>query len=402
MTWMEARHEGRLAREAKDYPRYRAALQALYDQSGSVHLLHDLAAIDVLLGDRSRAVAELGQIASEGMGLDLDADADLAPLKSDPAWPSLVQRMRANRAPVASARPFAALPKEGLVAEDVAYDADRATFFVSSVRRRKILALDAKTGVARDFVAPGDHGIAGVLGLSLQGTTLWATTADFPLVDGYDPSAKRPTELLAYDARTGALLRRLGLPADGDEHALTDLTATPDAVYVSDAVGAAVYVLARGKEALVRLTAPGALASPQTPTLSADGKALFIPDYARGIAVLRLDTGDLHWLGRAEGVALGDIDGLYRTADGFLAVQNGMEPPRVAHFLAAPDGRRIARADVLERATPGLGEPTHGVVVDGAFYFIVSSGWSRFDDDGKPQKNAPPDEPAIWMIGATK
>jgi hypothetical protein len=373
-------------------------MQSLYDQSGSVWVLHDIAAADILLGDRHRAIAEVEELAAEGLAVDLDTDTDLNPLKTEAAWPSLTERMHANQTPVASARPFTALPKEDLVTEDVAYDPSSKTFFVSSVHRRKVLAVDAATGTARDFVASGDHGIAGVLGLSVQGTTLWGTTADFPIVDGYDAHAKRPTELVAWDLHTGKLLESIGLPPDGADHALTDLTSTPDTVYVSDAVGAAVYALARGAHALQRITRPGDLASPQTPAVSADGRALFIPDYARGIAHLDLGTGELRWLGRGPGVALTGIDGLYLTFDGFLAVQNGMAPARLARFVAAEDGRSLARATVVERATPGLGDPTHGVFVDGAFYFIVSAGWDRFGDDGKPKQGAPPDAPAIWVV----
>jgi hypothetical protein len=115
-----------------------------------------------------------------------------------------------------------------------------------------------------------------------------------------------------------------------------------------------------------------------------------------------LATKEMRWMERADGVAITGIDGLYRTESGFFAVQNGMEPPRVARLVPTPDGRGIARAEVLERGTPGLGEPTHGVFAGGAFYFIASSGWGRFDDDGTPKKDPPPDAPAIWVLGAVK
>ncbi len=399
MTWTEARHEGHLALEAKDQRRYRAALQALYDLSGDVWLLHDLAAVDVVLGDRPRAISEVGMLASEGLGVDLEADPELSALKSDAGWPALVERMRGNRAPVAGARRFAQLPSDDLVAEDIAYDAATQTFFVSSVRKRKIVAVDARTGAARDFVPSRAHGIGGVAGLALRGATLFATTADFPLVEGHDPATPLPTGVLAFDARSGALLDRVDLPADGAEHGLTDMTATDDAVFVSDAAGGAVYRLTRGAHVLERLTRPDELSSPQTPAISEDGRTLFIADYARGIAALDLQTRTLTWLARGDDVAMTGIDGLYATTDGFLAVQNGMAPPRLARFFFSADGqRKIARADVLERATPGLREPTHGVLVGGSFYFIAASGWDRFDEHGAPKPDAPPDAPAIWVV----
>jgi hypothetical protein len=41
---------------------------------------------------------------------------------------------------------------------------------------------------------------------------------------------------------------------------------------------------------------------------------------------------------------------------------------------------------VVERATPGLGDPTHDVVVGDNFYFIANSGWDRFSDAGQITK----------------
>ncbi len=113
-----------------------------------------------------------------------------------------------------------------------------------------------------------------------------------------------------------------------------------------------------------------------------DGSRLFIPDYVRGIASLDLATRALTWLDHADDVALVGIDGLYLDGSSLLAVQNGAQPPRVARFTLDPDRKRITRVEVLERATPGLGEPTHGVLSGGSFYFLANAGWNRFDDDG--------------------
>jgi hypothetical protein len=46
---------------------------------------------------------------------------------------------------------------------------------------------------------------------------------------------------------------------------------------------------------------------------------------------------------------------------------------------------------ILERATATLGDPTHGVVVDGSFYYIANSGWDALDEHGnlKPHATMP-------------
>jgi hypothetical protein len=170
------------------------------------------------------------------------------------------------------------------------------------------------------------------------------------------------------------------------------------AVFVSDSPGAALYVLAPGATTLTLLAGPEELVSPQTPAPTADGKRVFLPDYVRGIATLDLATRKLEWLAHPADVTLVGIDGLYLDGKDLLAVQNGAAPPRVARFTLSDDGRAIVRAEVLERATPNLGEPTHGVLAAGAFYFLANAGWNRFDDDGHPAPNAPADLPAIWRL----
>ncbi|MND02638.1 hypothetical protein D3C83_220970 [compost metagenome] len=38
----------------------------------------------------------------------------------------------------------------------------------------------------------------------------------------------------------------------------------------------------------------------------------------------------------------------------------------------------------LERAVTGWDEPTLGVIVDGALYYVATSQWPRYGEDGKP------------------
>ena len=49
---------------------------------------------------------------------------------------------------------------------------------------------------------------------------------------------------------------------------------------------------------------------------------------------------------------------------------------------------RVLSETVVERATPTLGDPTHGVIVKGTFYYIANSGWDAIEDDGTPKTGA--------------
>jgi len=58
---------------------------------------------------------------------------------------------------------------------------------------------------------------------------------------------------------------------------------------------------------------------------------------------------------------------------------------------------RVVRCEVIEQNSPALGEPTHGVFVDGIFHFIGRSGWEYFDK-GKFEDRTNTKPPVILRI----
>lgn len=63
-------------------------------------------------------------------------------------------------------------------------------------------------------------------------------------------------------------------------------------------------------------------------------------------------------------------------------MQNGANPERVVLFRLDPGFTRILSERTIERATPTIGDPTHGVLISGSFYYIANSGWSELDEHG--------------------
>ena len=87
---------------------------------------------------------------------------------------------------------------------------------------------------------------------------------------------------------------------------------------------------------------------------------------------------------KAAGVTLAESHGHARGGQ-FLAVQNGTNPPRIARFSF--DRRR---QEVLEANSSWLGEATHRVVMGRSFYFLASTGWGDFDEQGMKKANSAP------------
>jgi hypothetical protein len=142
---------------------------------------------------------------------------------------------------------------------------------------------------------------------------------------------------------------------------------------------------------------PGEFPSPQTSALSSDERTLYVPDYVRGIAAMNLNTRAVRWLQTTHDIVAGGIDGFYRYGDAFLAVQNGVKPPRVLLFSSG-----FTKQEILEANTPGLGEPTHGTLVGDVFYFIANTGWDAYGDDGKKKPDSAPVESQIRKIVLTE
>ena len=387
--WRVLNRQARDAAQAKDYAKLRATLLELKPlMPGNPRITFSLAAVEAVLGNRDAALARLRNWAGMGLLYNLNADADFASLRATRDFTAILERVDQSRDTVSRSEPAFDLSEADLIPEDIAYDPRHRRFFVSSVRKAKIITGDG------DEFAKTDWPVL-ALAVDLHRRLLWASTGYVPQCERCDPKDKDKTALLAFNLDSGALKQRIESPVKG---LLGDMTISRKGdLYVSESLNGAVFCLRAGAKEMERLDAPGDFPSPQTPALSADDKTLYIPDYARGIAAMNLASRSVEWIAPAEDIALSGIDGLYVYRDAFLAVQNGIMPPRIIRFSLG-----LKTQEVLEANTPSLGAPTHGTVVGHEFYFIANSGWNAWDDQGKKRAGAPAVQSSIRKIALPK
>jgi hypothetical protein len=127
----------------------------------------------------------------------------------------------------------------------------------------------------------------------------------------------------------------------------------------------------------------GSMASAQQPVPLKDGKHALIADYTLGIGKIDLVNKSVTWLPHPDIVAVNGIDGLYRSGNRLLALENGTKPIRVMEYQLDEKSSRITGARVLEQNTAHLTEPTHGVVAGSEFYYIANSGSSKLESGGR-------------------
>jgi hypothetical protein len=300
-------------------------------------------------------------------------------LRTQPQYSALHAAMVMNDANKSAATKVFGLADAGLLPEDIDYDATTKLFYITSVLKKEILAVDM-TGNARVFAMGPDKWPMMALKIDAQRHLLWATEV---ALDGFSWSPSEDwgrSAVLLYDLKSGNLLWRIEGPA---HTALGDMTlmADGDAV-VSDDDHGGVYRVRRETQQIERLDG-GDFISPQTPARIPDSEQILVPDYARGVGILNLTTKNVTWIPMAGRYALSGIDGLYLCGHTLIATQNGTSPERVVQFELDRSFSHIVSESIIERSTRTLGDPTHGVVVDGQFYYIANSGWDTMDDHGK-------------------
>jgi hypothetical protein len=352
-------------------------------------------------GDAAAALALLERVAAQGIAYQPETDPDLAALREDPAFAPIVARFAANRAPLGAATVAFTLADRALIPESVACTPQRRCF-VSSVRKRSIVEV-RPDGSSRPFVAPRQDGLDAALGLALDARRgrLWVASAALPQMEGWTPADAGRTGVFAFALDDGRLLRKVMLteggtpssaaptsgvaetaaPAFGDLRVLSD-----GALLVSDQQGGALYLLPRGADAFRRLTAPGALRSPQGVVVDRGGDHAWVADWSLGLMRVDLERGVVTRAKVAPGVAAYGIDGLYRFGRDLIAVQNGLRPNRVVRLEL--EGDRVVGQTVLVANDPRFSEPTLGAVLGDRFLFIANSQWDRLDEaNGLPPEN---------------
>jgi hypothetical protein len=380
----EAAAKARAAHDARDFAAFREwSTRLLSLAPRSTRALYNLACAQALAGDASAAAALLDRLTRMEVATDAGRDPDFDAIRKHPEFAAALDRARALEALVGASEPAFTLPEQDLITEGVAYDPRSRAFFVSSVRKRKVVRR-GPDGAVSDFTRPADN-LFSALGLAVDAPrrALWVTTSVNPPMEGYRKEDDGRSSLVEYDLDTRAVRRRLPPPEGIDKALLSDLTVAPGGdVFVADPNAGRIYVLRRGETALRVLTDAGPIGSAQGLTPSADGSVLFAADYVQGIVRVDPRTGAATLLPVPEDTAVTGIDGLVFHAGTLVGVQNGIRPHRVVRLRLDPAFTRVTAVETLVRNHPDFDEPTLATVVDGVLYYVANSQYDHVREDG--------------------
>lgn len=386
------------AYQAKDWPTYLENMKKL-DALRPNHsrVLYNLACAYALAGEKDSALDTLARVADMGMIYPVEKDEDLASIREDERFAKIVSSFEANGRETGDATvAFEIADVRGSVPEGLARNADGGDAWVGLVRDRAIWHVD-REGHATKLELPDN--VWSVMGMKFDERTgkLWFCTAATPMMREKDDLAVGSSAVVAWDVAKSKVVGRWDLPADDTPHWLGDLTIAGDGtVYATDSRTPAIYRIPKDSESIERWLTNEGFASLQGLAWSEASKRLYVADYSKGIWSIDVESGDASLLSVPyDGMILG-IDGLYLHDGDLIGVQNGTNPHRIIRLHLDPGGAAIESVETLEANRPQFDEPTLGLVEGDWFWFVATSGWGSFTDDGVLKKGAE-ERPVVVM-----
>jgi hypothetical protein len=394
------RQQAASAYKAKDYAaaieNFKKAAELVPDHPS---VIYNLACMYALAGRKSEALAALSRFAEMGLVLPAEKDGDLASIKDTPEFKLILARFEASKTPVIRSSAGFTIHEKGLITEGLAYDPVEESFFVSSVHKRKILAV-GKSGDVKTFASEQD-GLFSVLGMAVDAKRrhLWVTSTAFPQMIKFRKEEDGTSAVFKFDLRTKRLLKKYVLSNAGKKHALGDLTIQSNGdVFTTDSLSPAVYVIHPQKNEIELFLEDPGFGSPQGLAFSSDEQHLFMADYSTGLFDIDVNAKKIGHLRPLSGATLLGIDGLYYHKGSLIGVQNGVTPQRIVRVSLSKDLSRVERLEVVEANNPIFLEPTLGVLVKDMFYFIANSQWPLIDESGNLAAEDKLQDPVVLKI----
>ena len=389
------------AYQNKDFKAYLENLKmALALRPNHPRLLYNIAGAYALNGDIQKALKSLDHVAGMGLIYAAEKDEDFISIKDTDDFKKILEKFAANKTPIVRSKAVFAIHEKGLITESVAYDPVTKTFYVSSVRKRKIISVNAK-GEAKDFATEKD-GLWAILGIKVdvRRRLLWACSSSIPQMINFKTEDKGKSAVLKFDLKTGKLLKTYLINDTTNEHWLGDLVVGPNGdVFATDSAKPTVYVIRNGKDEIEPFLEDKSFVNLQGLDFTPDGRHMFVADYAKGVFVVDMKTKSVRLLTTKPTMTLLGIDGLYFYKGNLVATQNGTNPQRVVRLVLNREMNGVERVETLEVNHPQHDEITLGLVLNNSFYYIANSQWWAINEKGELAAEEKLKEPVVLSFG---
>jgi hypothetical protein len=353
----------------------------LRPHAGNIRL--ELSAAYAMQDKKTEAYDGLVRLQSTGYVFEIADDQRFENLHGTELWDYLVTNFKANNIPFGEGKVAYTLPKDDLLIESLAYDANASRFLAGSVRTGTIYTVSAK-GALTPFIKPdAANGLWGVFDMAVDTArdTLWVASSAVVAVKHAKALDYGRAGVFAFSLSTGKFKAKYLPAADNKQHVFSSITVAPKGdVYVGDSNTRQVFKV-EGTGLRVVVQHPK-LASIRGVAVSGDNKLLYLADYEMGLFGLDLTTGNAFDMRVPQMLTLFGIESVYWHDGRLVIVQNSFEPKRVMRLELSKDGRDIVGSQALDAGNAAFGMPTRGAIAGDKFYFVANSQKHQYDAYG--------------------
>jgi len=259
--------------------------------------------------------------------------------------------------------------EKDLFPEGIAYDSKTKLFFVSSIQKNKVIAVDSKN-TCFDFVKQGQDSMFRSLGMKVdvQRRRLW-------IVSNSDWDDKMMSAVHIYNIDTKKLIKKF-FTEKNRIPTFNDLIITKTgAAYISDYGGNSIYhVPADLSKVELFLKSDSLLVGANGMDLSPDNLYLYVASDTQGIVLVDLKSKQIKPISKQIAAESRGIDGLMLYQNSLIAILNGdpdMGKHHIARYQLSADGQTITSASIIDQNNPLFNQPTTGVIVGDELYCLA-------------------------------
>ncbi|NIP42094.1 MAG: hypothetical protein GWO41_00885 [candidate division Zixibacteria bacterium] len=343
---------------------------ALKENPQSSAMMYNLACGYSLLGETDTALAVLKRLALMGIDYGVEDDPDLEAVRKSSGFKKIKSIYEETLRPVNSSRILYEFSKIDILPEGMAYDPRTGRSYIGSMRFGRIY-LEDNNGNLLEFATLDNEIPLACLGLKVDTSRsiLWAVGSSFDLIQGFKEEDQGTTGLFGFDLESAKMVKRIIYPEKFPPFGFNDLTVSSTGDVYLSGISAHVYRHNTGK--LDTLISGEKMAGSNGIALSTDETMLFVADYAGGIIVVDLSSGESVELKCPPDISLYGIDGMYFHEGSLIAIQNAFNPWRVARFYLNDDYTAVESMTVLEQKNPAAVEAFTGSLAGDKFNYIA-------------------------------
>jgi len=268
------------------------------------------------------------------------------------------------------------IAENDLIPEGITYSKTTNSFYISSIYKKKIVKVDAKTGEYSDFNS-SELGLQ-ILGMFVdeQRKQLWAC-------GNITDHKKRYSAVIKLDLFTGDVIKRYE-QVDTVHSMFNDLVLDKKGnIYFTNSSSQSIFKIDNETDSVIVFYENEEILSPNGITISPDNQYLYIAAGMNGIKILDINKKIFVNTYNPSFNSKG-IDGLKFYKNSVIGIQNWVPKPsdrKICRYYLNKNGTDIISNEIIDQDNPYFDVPTTFVMVRNKLFCVANSQLLNFSDN---------------------